>query len=191
MSFPPLPQPSGAPNYEEFLDMLAYLLATSEPTQEISWIIGDVGMGAPQQTPFAYISPRNDTIPWKTAGGSRGGMTGGPQGLDDHLMTVPMTVAVEPHQYLKPIQATPPVSSPVSQESLGVTLPFFEQPGYRAAMGVQRRINQVLRENITLGGEIISTTIVETTYLLQKIESDVYRALRITLQAQQRRVRGT
>ena len=69
---PVLPQPSSQVSYEEFLDFLAYFLATNSNTSEVSWIIGDVGMGAPQQTPFAYISPRQDAIPWVTAAGSSG-----------------------------------------------------------------------------------------------------------------------
>jgi len=184
-----LPAPSGTPSFEEFLDMLAYMLATNEHTSEVAWIIGDVGMGAPQQTPFGYIAPRNDNIPWMTAQGSTGGLPGGSHGLDDHAMLVPITVAVQPHAHLQPIEAAPPESSPLSKHSLGTQPPYFEQPGYRAAMELQDRIRIALRENITLGGEVITTTIVETTYVLQTIESDVYRALRITLQAQQRRRR--
>jgi hypothetical protein len=106
-------------------------------------------------------------------------------------MTVPITVAVQPHEYLVPIVAVPPTGNPVSEQALGIPVPFFEQPGYRLAMALKARIGQALRENITVSGEVITTNIVETTYLLQQIESDVYRALRITLQAQQRRQRGT
>jgi hypothetical protein len=170
--------------------MLAYLLATDERTSEVAWIIGDVGMGAPQRTPFGYIAPRNDNIPWMTAAGSVGGLPGGPHGLDDHLLLIPITVAVQPHAYLQPIEAAPPESSPLSKRSLGTQPPYFEQPGYRVAMELQDRIRRVLRENITVGGELITTKIVETTYVLQTIESDVYRALRISVQAQQRRRRG-
>ena len=169
--------------------MLAYMLATNVNTKEVSWIIGDVGMGAPQQTPFAYIAPRNDNIAWKTANGSTGGMTGGPHGLDDHTLVVPITVAVQPHSYLQPVEAKPPEGSPVSEHTLGVQPPFWEQPGYRTAMELQDRIRLALRENITVGGEVITSTIVETTYVLQVIQADAYRALRITLQAQQRRRR--
>jgi hypothetical protein len=189
VTYPALPQPSGTPNFEEFLDMLAYMLATNEHTEEVAWIIGDVGMGAPQQTPFGYIAPRNDNIPWLTANGSKGGLPGGPRGLDDHLLVVPVTVAVQPHSYLQPVDAAPPEASPLSMQSLGIQAPYFEQPGYRAAMDLQDRIRLALRENITIGGEVITTTIVETTYVLQKIEGDLFRALRITIQAQQRRRR--
>ncbi len=169
--------------------MLAYMLATNPNTSEVAWIIGDVGMGAPQRTPFAYIAPRNDNIAWKTADGSRGGMTGGPHGLDDHALIVPITVAVQPHSYLQPIEAVPPENSPVCKRALGIQPPFYEQPGYRTAMELQDRVRIALRENITIGGEVMTTTIVETTYVLQAIESDSYRALRIILQAQQRRRR--
>lgn len=187
----PLPQPV-KPSYEEFLDMLAYMLATNVHTSEIVWIVGDVGMGAPQQTPFAYIAPRNDAIKWYTANGSSGGLPApGPAGLDDHLMLVPITVAVEQHKFLKPVAASPPASSPVSAQSLGTAPPFFEQPGYRPAMEIQERITRALREDITVGGEVATTTIVETTYVLQIIGGETYRALRLTLQAQQRRRRGT
>jgi hypothetical protein len=186
----PLPQPV-QPSYEEFIDLLAYMLATNANTSEVLWIVGEVGMGAPKQTPFAYIAPRNDKIPWETANGSTGGLPTGPAGFDMHQLLVPITVAIEPHKYLQPAVATPPAASPVSAQSLGQTPPFFEQPGYRAAMGIQRRINQALREDITVGGEVATTNIVETTYVLQTIEGDIYRALRLTLMAQQRRRRGT
>ena len=185
-----LPQPV-KPSYEEFLDMLAYMLATNEHTSEVLWIIGDVGMGAPQQTPFAYIAPRNDSIKWYSANGSSGGLPApGPAGLDDHSMLVPITVAVQEHEFLKPIPAAPPATSPVGAAKLGGVPPFFEQPGYRAAMEIQERIARALREDITVGGEVGTTTIVETTYVLQAIEGKAYRALRMTLSAQQRRRRG-
>jgi hypothetical protein len=191
MTFPPLPQPSSSVTYEEFLDFLAYMLATSEETSEVNWIIGDVGMGAPQQTPFAYISPRNDRINWSTAKGSTGGLPApGLAGMDDHLMLVPMTIAVEPHRYLKPVTADPPSSSPVSEANIGQTLPFFEQPGYRTAMQLQGKLSTALRQNITVNGVVATTNIIETTYLLQEIEGKPFRALRIILQAQQRRRRG-
>jgi hypothetical protein len=181
----PLPQPV-AFDFEEFLDMLAYALATNPLTSEITWIVGDVGMGAPQQTPFAYIAPRNDSIPWETTGGQSGGLPTGQRGIDMHKMLVPITVAVQEHKYLKPAVATPPAESPLA--SLG-PLPFFEQPGYRVAMEIQENIVQALRENITVGGEVAGTNIIETTYVLQVIEGKTFRALRITLEAQQRRRR--
>jgi hypothetical protein len=184
-----LPQPSGTPSFEEFLDFLAFWLSTNEHTKETAWIIGDTGMGAPQQTPFGYIAPRNDSIPWMTADGSVGGMTGGPHGVDDHLLLVALTIAVQPHAYLQPVEAAPPESSPLSKHSLGSQPPYFEQPGYRAAMQLQDRLRRALRENITLGGEIATMRIIESAYVLQSIESDIYRALRITIQAQQRRRR--
>lgn len=180
-----LPQPV-AVDYEEALDFLAYYLQTHALTKEVTWIIGDVGMGAPLQTPFAYIAPRNDKIQWESAGGQSGGLPTGQRGLDMHTMTVPITVAVQEHEYLKPVTASPPAESPLSK--LGV-LPFFEQPGYRAAMEIQENIVQALREEITLGGEVASTTIVETTYVLQQFEGKPYRALRMTLLIQQRRRR--
>ncbi len=186
-----LPQPI-AFTYEEFIDMLAFMLATNASTEEVTWIVGDVGMGAPQQTPFAYIAPRNDVIPWETAKGQTGGLpTGTVAGLDMHALLVPITVAVQQHEYLKPVVAAPPASSPLSAQSLGAPPPFFEQPGYRAAMQIQERIVHALREDITVGGEVATTRIVETTYVLQVIEGKQYRALRLTLQAQQRRHRGT
>lgn len=191
MSYPALPQPSATVSYEEYLDFLAYMLATDERTSEVSWIIGDVGMGAPQETPFAYIAPRNDSIPWKTAGGSKGGMSGGPQGVDDHLLIVPITIAFEPHRYVEPVQAAPPTTSPVSHQSLGVEPPYFEQPGARTAMQIVDRVTAVLREKITVGGVIATSNIVETAYVLQVIDSKPYRAARLTIQAQQRRRRGT
>lgn len=185
-----LPQPV-AFSQEEFIDMLAYMLATNPATQEVMWVVGEVGMGAPSQTPFAYIAPRNDRITWETAAGQTGGLPTGPAGFDMHQMLVPITVAVEQHKYLKPIPAEPPAGSPVSQPALGTAPPFFEQPGYRAAIEIQRNITRALREEITVGGEVATTNIVETVYLLQTIEGDIYRAMRLTLLASQRRRRGT
>lgn len=179
------------PSVEEFLDMLGYALATNANTSEVIWILGEVGMGKPDRTPFAYIAPRNDRITWETANGQTGGLPTGPMGFDMHQLLVPITVAVEQHKYLTPAVATPPATSPISAASLGHAPPFFEQPGYRASMDIQRRIGRALREDITLGGEVATTNIVETTYLLQVIEGDIYRAMRLTLQAQQRRRRGT
>lgn len=187
---PVLPQPAAA-TYEEFLDMLSYMLATNPVTSEVLWIVGEVGMGAPQQTPFAYISPRNDKIPWETANGSTGGLPTGPAGFDMHSMVVPVLLCIEEHKYLKPQAAAPPAASAVSAASLGAPPPFFEQPGYRAAMGFQQRVTRALREDITVGGVVATTNIVETTYLLANVEGKVFRALRLTLQAQQRRRRGT
>jgi hypothetical protein len=184
----PPPQPV-AFTHEEAIDMLAYVLATNARTSEIEWIVGDVGMGAPQQTPFAYISPRADKILWETGGGQSGGLPTGSRGIDMHQMLIPITVAVQEHQYLRPTTAAPPAASPLSAQSLGTTPPFLEQPGYRLAMQYEDGIRQALRENIVLGGEVATTTIIETAYVLQVIEGKVYRALRITLQAQQRRRR--
>lgn len=183
-----LPQPV-AFTHEEAIDMLAYMLSTHERTKEITWIVGDVGMGAPQQTPFGYISPRNDKVMWESAGPQTGGLPTGPRGIDMYESMIPLTVAVQQHQYLKPEAASPPVGNPLSQASLGVIPPFFEQPGYRLAMQYEDRIKQALRENITLGGEVATTNIIETTYVLQSIEATLYRALRITILAQQRRKR--
>lgn len=189
-----LPQPSATVSWEEALDFLAYALSTDARTSEVAWIVGDVGMGAPQETPFAYIAPRNDKIDWVTARGSTGGMAGGPEGVDDHDLLIPIVVAFEPHRYIAPVAAEPPAASPVSAQSLGSQPPFWEQPGYRTSMKILSNILAVLRSspsNITLGGEIITSTIIETTYVRLEIDGKLYRAARLTLRAQQRRRRGT
>ncbi len=181
------PVPSGAASFAEYLDMLAWLLSTDSRTSRITWILGDVGMGAPQHTPFAYISPFGESVRWYTTGGLPGGVTG----VDDWDETVVMTVAFEPHRYVPPVHAVPPVSSPVSQQTLGVAPAYWEQPGFRKAMETSAAVKAVLRANITVLGEIATSRVTEARYVLQVVQGKLYRAARITVAAQQRRRRGT
>lgn len=185
------PQPSATPSFEEYLDLLAYSLATDARTQQVTWILGDVGMGTPQETPFGYLSPRNDKVRWITARGGTGGLSGGVAGVDDWDMVVPITVAFEPHTYLDPVPAAPPAGSPVNPSVLGGQPPFLEQPGYRTSIEIVNAVAAVLRSNITVYGEIATSTLVESTYVLQSINGKLYRAARLTVAAQQRRRRGT
>ena len=50
-----LPQPVNR-DLEEALDAIAYLLATSAYSSQVNWILGDVGMGSPQQLPYAWAA---------------------------------------------------------------------------------------------------------------------------------------
>jgi hypothetical protein len=184
-----LPQPSGSFSLEELLDMLAYILASNPLTSGIQWILGDVGMGAPSQVPFGYISPYNESIRWSTAGG-QAGLGGIAAGLDDWDIPVVLTVAFQPHQYVPPVAAVPPPGSPFSSTSLGAQPPYLEQPGFRRAVEINENVKAVMRTNITVGGEAITTRIAEARYILQDIQGQQYRACRITAQSQQRRRRG-
>src|ERR1700733_1465927 len=104
MTYPAVPSfvPTGTP--EEFLDVLAYLLATDTaqlpPTSEVSWIVGDVGMGPPPALPFGFISVNNESVWWMTANGGRGGLSaGGANGLDDWQVVATLTVGFAKHDY--------------------------------------------------------------------------------------------
>lgn len=186
-----LPQPSGVYSQEEFLDMLAYALATDERTSGIQWILGEAGMGAPIAVPFAYISALNETTQWYTANGRPGAGGGGiAAGVDDWLIPVGITVAITPHQYVPPTQAVPPVGSPLSAAALGSPPPYLEQPGFRAATVAIENVKAVLRTNITVGGEVATTRVTDSRYLLVSIQGKPFRCARITLTAQQRRKRG-
>lgn len=184
-----LPQPVNR-DLEEALDMLAYILATDSRTSGINWILGDVGMGSPSAVPFGYIGVRDESVNWSTAQGGAGLPTG-PTGLDDWLIPVLITVAFQPHQFIAPVTASPPVSSPFTAAHLAVTPPYLEQPGFRTSLQINQKIKGVLRNNITVGGELATTRVTESRYLLQVIQGKLYRASRITCVAQQRRVRGT
>jgi hypothetical protein len=186
----PLPQPVKK-DLEEFLDALAYLFATDPRTSAITWILGDVGMGAPTTLPFGYISQQSEAVKWMTSDG-RGGSGGGlAAGLDDWLIPVIITVAFQQHQYVSPAPATPPSGSPFTAMALGTAVPYLEQPGWRTSLQTNQRIKDVLRTNIVVGGEVATTRITEARYILQVINSVAYRASRLTLSTQQRRVRGS
>ncbi len=184
-------QPSGAYTPEEYLDVLAYTLATSPGTSGVQWILGDVGMGSPTRLPFAYISLFNEQTLWMTAQGGTGGLaTGGMRGLDDWQMPTVITICAQAHDYITPIVASPPAGSPVSAAALGTTPPFMEQPGWRLALQLAEAVKAVLRTNITMSGEIATSRVTESRPLLQTIDGKPYRAQRLTLVAQQRRPRG-
>lgn len=184
-------QPSAARTGEEYLDVLAYTFATSPGTSGVQWILGDVGMGSPTRLPFGYIALFNESVRWMTAQGGSGGLAaGGNRGLDDWDLTTIITVAFQAHDYISPTQAVPPAGSPVSTAALGSVPPFLEQPGWRLALQLAEQVKIVLRTNITVSGEVATTRLTESRYLLQVIAGKTYRALRLTLAAQQRRPRG-
>lgn len=184
-------QPSSAKTPEEFLDVLAYTLATNPATSNVQWILGDVGMGKPTQLPFGYISLFNEDVLWMTANGGTGGLaSGGATGQDDWRMQVSITIAFQGHQYIEPVQAVPPAGSPVSAAALGGPPPFMEQPQWRLSLQLAEAMKAVLRTNITVSGEIATSRITESRYLLQVIGGNEFRAFRLTVQAQQRRPRG-
>jgi hypothetical protein len=186
-----LPQPSGSFSQEEFLDMLAYILATNPLTSNIQWILGDVGMGAPGRVPFGYIATFNEAVQWYTAAGRASPGGGGiAAGVDDWAITVVMTIAFTPHEWFPPQAATPPLGSPFNAVALGSAPPYFEQPTFRVAIEINENVKAVLRTNITMGGEVATTRVVESRYLLQDIDGKQYRVCRITVAAQQRRARG-
>lgn len=177
------------------MDMLAYILATNALTSNIHWILGDVGMGNPSQLPFGYIASFSETVRWETAMGGTGGLAaGGKQGLDDWLAPIVLTVAHEPHRYVPPQTAQPPSTSALYPGNLGIAagaMPYQEQPGWRKHLQTTQKLKGALRENIVIGGEAATTRITEARYVLQMVQNKLYRASRLTIQAQQRRVRGT
>lgn len=195
----PLPTPRNK-DHEEFLDMLAYILATTSPTSAITWILGDLGQGPPLDNqnvllPFGYISALDEKVLWERSRGGLGGVSaGGTQGVDDWGIPVSLTVAFARHQYLPPIAAFSSggsASSAFNPANLGSTPPYLEQPGWRAAEELTQQIKGVLRLNPIVGGEVASCHIVESRYVLTAVGDVQYRAIRLRLDAQQRRTRGT
>lgn len=184
--YPPLPS-DPLRDLESLMDGLAYLLATDSRTSGIQWILGDVGMGAPAQIPFGYISVITETVRWYTANGGQGGLAAG---LDDWEIPIVLTVAFEPHRYLPPVPSIPPITSPINPTNLGLQPPYMEQPGWRNSLEITQKIKATLRTNVTVGGVATDTRIVESRYVLQSIQDTIFRATRMTIQTQQRRVRG-
>ncbi len=172
----------------ELMDAVCYMLGTAPATSGITWILGDPGQGAPQALPFGYVSVMNETVKWYTANGGNGGMTGGTTGVDDWTMPIVLTLCYQERQYVKPVPAAPYAGSAFN--GIG-TLPYLEQPGWRGAQTLVQKIKAVLRENITVGGYAATTTVAETRPILLSLDSKLYRAIRITAVAQQRRRRGT
>ena len=174
---------------ETLLDAYAYLLSTDSRTSGISWILGDVGMGAPANTPFGYISPQTENVIWYSANGGTGGLAAG-MGLDDWMIPIILTVCIAPHQFVAPVQAVPPPSSPFSLQTLGSAPPYMEQPGWRTSLEITQNIEKVMRTNTTVGGAATDTRIVESRYVLVDIQNTLFRARRVVIQTQQRRRRG-
>jgi hypothetical protein len=181
------PQPVNK-DLEEAMDAFAYLLATSEFTSDVDWILGDPGMGAPQDIPFGYVSCLNEQVKWYTANGGQGGIASGPSGVDDWNMQVVITVAYAQHQYVKPTTANPSAGSAFS--ALG-DLPYQEQPQWRAAQILVQKVKGALRSNIVVGGFVATTNVVESKPQLINLDGRLYRAMRLAVSTQQRRRRGT
>lgn len=182
---------SGTYTPEEMLDVLAYLLAANPATSGIQWILGDVGMGTPTSEPFGYISLFNEQVRWMTANGGLGGLSaGGILGVDDWQDTVILTVAFAKHNYHSPQEATPPSNSPTNQANLGSLPPYLEQPGWRPAIQLAEQMKFVLRQNIVLAGAAATTRVVEWRPVLLNLQGAMFRALRMTVQAQRRQRRG-
>lgn len=173
---------------ETLMDAFAYLLATDSRTSSVQWILGDVGMGAPAKLPFGYISVVSESITWYTANGGQGGLAAA--GLDDWAIPITLTICFEPHRYLSPAPAMPPAASPFNPTQLGTQPPYLEQPGWRGLLEITQLVKATLRTNVTLGGAATDTRVVESRYILQEIQDQIFRASRITIQTQQRRTRG-
>lgn len=171
------------------MDAYAYLLATDSRTNGIAWILGDVGMGTPTQVPFGYISVVSEAVSWYSASGGSGGLAAaGPQGLDDWMIPIVLTVAHETHRYIGPGPGNPPSTSPFA--NLANPLPYQEQPGWRKSLETTQNIKKVLRTNSNIGGAATTTHVVESRYVLQNIGDQLYRVTRLAIQTQQRRTRG-
>jgi hypothetical protein len=154
---------------EQFLDKLAKYLADdphSAGTAIVTWILGDFGMSSPTALPFGYITPFNDTVKART---------GGPHGVDDDTYTIPMFVVDDMQHFGDPTQ--------VAGQS------YFEQPGYRKLLQYAQNVRAALRANITLDGLIATSAVLEQRFLPVVIDDKPWRAVRITVQAQQRRQR--
>lgn len=185
-TFPPLPAPVQK-TLEEAADALAYLLATDARTSYITWVLGEPGMGDPDALPFGYLYPQTQNVKWYTANGRGSG--GLAAGLDDWQIPFVIIVAVEEHRFEKPVTASPAPSSAFA--NLGIAMPFLEQPGWRDQMEADQLVLDVLRTNIVVGGYLATTTVSEDKHFLLNLNNSLYRASRISVNAQQRRTRGT
>jgi hypothetical protein len=184
-----MPQPVNK-DLEELMDAFAYLLATTADTSGIAWILGDIGMGKPQQLPFGYISQLNEAVNWYSANGGQGGLASAANtGLDDWQIQVALTVAYQQHQHVNPVLANPSAGSAFA--GLDIQLPYQEQPGWRGTMKYVQQVKGTLRQNIVVGGFAATTRIVEAKPVQILVGDVLFRAVRITLQTQQRRRRGT
>ena len=188
----PVPTPNITDrDLEILMDAYAYYLSTDDRTKGIKWVLGDPGMGRPSRVPFAYIAQATENVGWYTSDGRNGGFGGLAAGLDDWQIHIMILLCSEPHRYVDPVPAGPPDNSPFLPSNNGNTqLPYLEQPGWRSTMGMVQNIKKVMRTNSTLGGAASDTRIVESRYLLQDINNQVFRAARLTIATQQRRVRG-
>ena len=172
-----------ARNLEELCDAFMYKLATDARTSSITWILGEIGMGYPNQTPFGYLGVVTSQILWQTAAGRGTGELAA--GLDDWLIPYRIILCHQPHQYIQPIAATPSVGNAFVGNA-----PYLEQPGYRDWINYSAAIEGCLRADITLSGFAATTQIMEATPILQEVEGTLYHAVRIVVNVQQRRVRG-
>lgn len=174
---------------ETVMDGFAYLLSNDSRTSNINWILGDVGMGAPVNLPFGYISVQDEVVSWYTANGGMGGLAAG---LDDWVIRVILTVCTEPHDFIPPVAAQPPNTSPFNPSNLGGPIVYQEQPGWRTQLEIIQNIKKVMRTTpgVVVFGAATDTRIVESRWVMAEINEKLYRAARLTIQTQQRRVRG-
>lgn len=185
----PTPQIGGNRDLEILMDAFAYQFATDPRTSEINWILGDVGMGSPADLPFGYISVMTEAVTWYSANGGAGGLA--TAGLDDWQITVVLNICIEPHSYIPPIAATPPGASPFNAaNNAGFTPPYLEQPGWRSMLEVVQNIKKVMRTSPTILGAATDTRLVESRPVLLEVHDRLYRAVRVTIMTQQRRIRG-
>lgn len=133
---------------------------------DITWIVGDVGMGDPNALPFGFIAPFNDVVAPRTGGG---------HGVDMDTLTIPMLIVLAPHDYEQPIPSANTF--------------FKEQPGFRTMLQLCQNVRSALRANITVSGLVATSLISEMRYVLVTIDNKTYRGCRITLNAQMRRGR--
>lgn len=155
---------------EEFLDnLLAFLLAKVTTSPVITWILGDPGMSAPTALPMGYVPPLFDTVLPYSAG------------VDMDTYGVPIVIVDDLHNYGPPI---PNVNVP----------DVFEQPGYRKLMQFGQATRFALRNGgaaITQGGYVATSQVPAISYVWLKIDNKPYRGVKVALEVQQRRLRGT
>ena len=156
---------------EAFLDaLLAFLVTHVGPLlpSAAGFILGDPSTSAPTTLPFVYVVPLFDTVKPYSSG-------------------VDMDTYIAPILIVDDLQAFGP---PITHANVPGA---FEQPGYRKLMQYGQAVRQELRAGgagITIGGIAATTTIPSLSYAWMKIDEKPYRAVRIALQVQQRRVRA-
>lgn len=154
---------------ESYLDALIDYLSGYSGLGAIIFVLGDLGLGSPSGVglPIAYVTPFGDTPKSRT---------GGVHGVDMDAYTVPILVIDDLHKYGDPTQVAGRA--------------YFEQPGYRKLLQYAQTIRAALRADITLGGLVATQSITEIRYVrVVTGDNQIYRGVRVTVSAQQRRAR--